>query len=335
VLHVFGISERAEAVYRVMLSDPSLGVLDLAERLAIDPDDVRSAFDELARAALLRPSLTMPDQWRAVNPEVGLEAVLARQQAELVQQQNRIEEARAAAAALMAEYTKLRPGWQYAEVEQLIGVAAVRERIKELAPKVESEVLNFLPDGAQASDTIDASSPLDRSLLERGVRIRSIFLDSFRNDPKTLAYARWLTDLGGEVRTIPALPMRMLVYDRQLGIVPIDVEDTSAGAVLLQGPGLIAALIALFEQVWANAKPLDASRRHRVAKTSDDKPSSQERELLRLLAQGLTDELVARRLGVSVRTMRRVAADLMDRLGARSRFQAGALAMARGWVEPD
>jgi DNA-binding CsgD family transcriptional regulator/sugar-specific transcriptional regulator TrmB len=334
VLHVFGISERAETVYRVMLSDPSLGVHDLAERLQIGPDDVRSAFDELARAALLRPSLTTPDQWRAVNPEVGLEAVLARQQAELVQQQNRIEEARAAAAALMAEYTKLRPGWQYAEVEQLIGVAAVRERIEELAPKVQSEMLTFMPDGAQASDTIDAGSPLDRSMLERGVRIKSIFLDSFRNDPKTLAYSRWLTDLGGEIRTVPALPMRMLVYDRQLGIVPIDVEDSSAGAVLLQGPGLIAGLIALFDQVWAKAKPLDTSRRHRV-KSSADEPTSQERELLRLLAQGLTDELVARRLGVSVRTMRRVAADLMDRLGARSRFQAGALAMARGWVEPD
>lgn len=334
MLRVFGISERAEAVYRVMLSDPSLGVHDLAERLAISTDEVRSAFDELARAALLRPSLTTPDQWRAVNPEVGLEAVLARQQAELVQQQNRIEEAKAAAAALMAEYTKLRPGWQYAEVEQLVGVAAVRERIEELAPKVQLEVLNFLPDGAQGADTMDASSPLDQSMLQRGVRIRSTFLDSFRNDPKTLAYARWLAELGGEVRTVPALPMRMLVYDRQIGIVPIDVDDTSAGAVLLQGPGLIAALIALFDQVWSKARPLDAARRHRP-RSSDDEPSSQERELLRLLSHGLTDELVARRLGVSVRTMRRISADLMERLGARSRFQAGALAVARGWVEPD
>ncbi|MGM1060521.1 S8 family serine peptidase [Saccharothrix sp. Mg75] len=36
------------------------------------------------------------------------------------------------------------------------------------------------------------------------------------------------------------------------------------------------------------------------------------------------------RLGISVRTMRRVVSDLMDRLGARSRFQAGAKAADRG-----
>lgn len=334
MLHVFGISDRAEAVYRVMLSNPNLGVDDLAQRLAIEPDAVRSAFDELARAALLRPSLDTPDQWRAVSPEAGLEAVLARQQAELVQQQNRIEEARAAAAALMAEYTKLRPGWQYVEVEQLVGVAAVRQRVTELVPKVQSEVLSFLPGGGQSPDNIDATTPIDQQLLERGVRFRNIYLDSVRNDARTLAYARWLTDLGGEIRTVPALPMRMIVFDRERGIVPIDVEDTSAGAVLLQGPGLIAALTSLFDHVWAKATPIGGSNRKR-AKRDDDTPSSQELELLRLLAQGLTDDLVSRRLGVSVRTMRRIAADLMERLGARSRFQAGALAVAKGWLDPD
>lgn len=335
MLHVFGISDQAEEVYRVMLANPNFGVDELAARLGIGSDAVKSAFDELARAALLRPSLDTPDQWRAVSPEAGLEAALARQQAELVQQQNRIEEARAAAAALMAEYTKLRPGWQYAEVEELVGVAAVRQRIAELVPKAQSEVLTFAPGGAQSSDFLNAVTPTDRLLLERGVRIRDVYLDSIRNDPKTLAYARHLTDLGGEIRTVPALPMRMVVFDRELGIVPIDPEDTRAGAVLIQGPGLINALTSLFDLVWAHASPLGGRTKRQRPKGPDEPPNSQERELLRLLAQGLTDELVARRLGVSVRTMRRIAADLMERLGARSRFQAGALAVARGWLEPD
>jgi DNA-binding CsgD family transcriptional regulator len=54
--------------------------------------------------------------------------------------------------------------------------------------------------------------------------------------------------------------------------------------------------------------------------------SDREWEVLQLLAQGHTDETVARTLGVSLRTARRVAADLMVRLGARSRFQAGLMA---------
>ena len=57
--------------------------------------------------------------------------------------------------------------------------------------------------------------------------------------------------------------------------------------------------------------------------------------MLRLLAGGLTDEMIARRLGVSVRTARRAASDLLSRLGARSRFQAGARAVAREWLDAD
>lgn len=56
--------------------------------------------------------------------------------------------------------------------------------------------------------------------------------------------------------------------------------------------------------------------------------------MTRLLAAGSTDEVVARSLGFSVRTARRIIADLMGRLQASSRFQAGAQAVAQGWLEP-
>jgi len=43
--------------------------------------------------------------------------------------------------------------------------------------------------------------------------------------------------------------------------------------------------------------------------------------------------VIARKLGVSVRTSRRITAELTQRLGARSRFQAGARAVERGWIK--
>ncbi|OHV47242.1 hypothetical protein BCD48_19545 [Pseudofrankia sp. BMG5.36] len=61
-------------------------------------------------------------------------------------------------------------------------------------------------------------------------------------------------------------------------------------------------------------------------------PSPAELLLLQLLADGAKDESAARSLGVSVRTVRRMVADLMRRLEARSRFQAGILAKRRGWL---
>ncbi|OII66403.1 LuxR family transcriptional regulator [Streptomyces sp. CC77] len=60
----------------------------------------------------------------------------------------------------------------------------------------------------------------------------------------------------------------------------------------------------------------------------------QQRELLSLLAAGLKDEAIARRLGVHVHTARRRITRLLDALDARTRFQAGARATARGWLQP-
>jgi DNA-binding NarL/FixJ family response regulator len=53
---------------------------------------------------------------------------------------------------------------------------------------------------------------------------------------------------------------------------------------------------------------------------------------LELLALGGKDEAVARHLGVSLRTVRRRVADLLEELGATTRFQAGMEAVRRGWI---
>jgi DNA-binding NarL/FixJ family response regulator len=55
--------------------------------------------------------------------------------------------------------------------------------------------------------------------------------------------------------------------------------------------------------------------------------------VVRLLAEGMTDEGVSRRIGVSLRTVRRIASDLMTRLTARSRFEAGVKAAQLGWID--
>lgn len=47
---------------------------------------------------------------------------------------------------------------------------------------------------------------------------------------------------------------------------------------------------------------------------------------------GSKDEALARQLGVSLRTVRRRVADLMDEFGATTRFQAGMEAVRRGLV---
>lgn len=210
----------------------------------------------------------------------------------------------------------------------LIGLDAVQDRLEQLSRAAEQHCLRVVPGGGQSRQSLAASRPLDEAALRRGVRVRTIYQDSIRSRPVALAYARWLARLGGQVRTSPLLPPRMLIVDSVAALVPVDPADTRAGAVEVTAPGCVAALTALFEYAWEDASPLA----QQAAPCDDDALSPADQALVRLLARGLTDEAAAKRLGVSLRTERRMAAGLMKRLDATSRFAAGARAAARGWL---
>ncbi|WP_324615793.1 helix-turn-helix transcriptional regulator [Streptomyces sp. NRRL S-118] len=325
----FELDPEAQDVYRAMLLHPHDGVAELARRLGRDQGRIRRALDRLSALALVRPTAQDADAMRAVNPEVGMDTLLAQQRAELAAQEQRLAETKALAARLAAEYHRMRPYEEQAEAEVLLGVETVRQRLAEITREVREEVLSFAPDGAQTEENRVAAQPLNQQLLDRGVRMRTVYLDSIRNSPATVAHASWLTERGGQVRTVPSLPTRMIIVDRRLAVVPVDPENSAKGAAVLTGTGVLAALCALFEQVWQGAVPLgEAPERREDAQGL----TGQERMALWLLAEGYTDEAIAKRLGVSPRTARRLASALMERLGARSRFQAGALAASRGWL---
>ncbi|MFI9271161.1 LuxR C-terminal-related transcriptional regulator [Kitasatospora sp. NPDC052896] len=327
MLATFGLDATAEAVYRAMLARPREGVAGLAAVLALPEDEVRQGLDTLSELALVRPSHDRDGEPRAVPPDIGMELLMARQQEELAAQQQRIEASRAAAARLIAEYAELRPAAPHPGVEQLVGLDEIRDRLATLTRQVETEVMTFAPDGGHTPESIAAARPLDENLLGRGIRMRTVYLDSVRNSAPTVEYTEWLATLGGQVRTVAALPIRMIVVDRSTAVIPVNNDDTAAGAVVLTGHGTLTALCALFESVWAAAEPLGA-----VAPRETGGLTGQEAAVVRLLAEGLTDETIAKRLGVSTRTARRIATDLMTRIGARSRFEAGVRAVQHGWL---
>ncbi|MFF5445035.1 helix-turn-helix domain-containing protein [Streptomyces sp. NPDC012888] len=327
MLTLLGLDRQTEAVYRAMLAHPRAGVAEIADRLGVEREAVRAGLDQLSELALVRPSYEEPGRLRAVSPDVGMEILLARQQAELAAQQQRIEASRAAAAQLISEYADLRPDSSEPGVEQLVGLDRIRERLSLLHREVEHEVMVFAPDGEQTPENLEASRPLDEALLRRGVRMRTVYLDSVRNSPHTVAYAEWLSELGRQARTAPTLPIRMIITDRSTAVIPVNSDDTAAGAVVLTGQGTLTALCALFESVWETAKPLGERGRRDECGLTDTESTA-----LKLLADGFTDEAIAKRLGVSHRTARRVATGLMERLGARSRFEAGVRAVREGWL---
>ncbi|SOD64507.1 regulatory protein, luxR family [Streptomyces zhaozhouensis] len=127
----------------------------------------------------------------------------------------------------------------------------------------------------------------------------------------------------GTWRTAPLPPMRLLLVDRATALVRVD-SPLGRNAAQVNDATLVGTLLSLFEGLWRRSAPL-------VLPEWDGRGDARlTRAVLRALSEGVTDETAARELGMSVRTYRRHVAEIMGRLGARSRFQAGALAAGLG-----
>lgn len=101
-------------------------------------------------------------------------------------------------------------------------------------------------------------------------------------------------------------------------------EDQAGRVVSCAGSPAISLLVRTFDTVWDRGIRLD-----------DGEPPEDLREVLAQLATGATDRRAQRNANLSPRTFSRKVAELMQLLGANSRFQAGAHAAQRGWLRPD
>ncbi|MFG2693638.1 LuxR C-terminal-related transcriptional regulator [Kitasatospora sp. NPDC048407] len=323
MLEALGLSARAGRVYQAMLDHPADSVTDVAVRCDLTPGDVHDSLDELGALMLVRASAEQPGRMRAVDPSIGLADMLARQEAELASRQAALAASRAAVTRMVAD----RAEHHAAHGERLTGMDAIHRRLERMGRAAAVEVLSSQP-GQQFAEDLDASRPADAEVLDRGVAVRTLYQDSTRSQPHVSGYAHWLLSRGGEVRTAPVIPQRIVLVDRREALVPIDPDDNRKGALHVTEPGILRALADLCEQAWNTAVPLGAA-------TPDDPATGltpTERELLRLLGTGLTDDTAGQRLGISSRTVGRHMASIMERLSAASRFEAGIKAAQRGWL---
>ncbi|MCZ0983708.1 helix-turn-helix domain-containing protein [Streptomyces diastatochromogenes] len=331
MLRVLGLDFGTEAVYRLMLEHPSWGVDRLAEALDTDRPAVARALDTLADLALLRSTASAgPDDGpRLVPPRAALGALLERRQNELTRTQLEIDASRAAVADLLTDYTALGRDARGGVVERFTGPEAVQRLHTDLTGRAHGELLALAPTTVSGGGPWELDVPLHLDLLARGVKVRVLHLDSTDGTPERRRAVRRLAAAGAEIRTLPSLPLHLRIVDGTSAVLPLDPDDPDRGAALLNEPGALTGLRALFTHLWDEAAPLPD------ADGDTGEPgaySPQERALLRFLAEGLTDEAAARRLGISLRSERRMISGLSARFGAHSRFQLGLQAARSGLV---
>ncbi|MGW6912666.1 LuxR C-terminal-related transcriptional regulator [Kitasatospora sp. NPDC054939] len=326
MLESVGLAQRDHDVYRALLLHPGWDVRDIEAHLGLTGEEVCTALDRLSELSLLHAPTDVPG-FVPASPEVGLRPLLQRIEAELDERRARLSRDRAVLANLASEYASLRVQAGTEGVERLDSVDSVRSRLQELSQRAAFEVRAFMPGGALSATALEYSRPLDEQSLRRGVRMQTVYLDSVRKDQRTVAYASWFSEHGGQTRTAPSLPMRLIICDRSVAVLPVNEDSSREGALVIHLTSVVSALNDLFCLVWERATPLGES----VAPDAGG-PSERDLALLKMLEEGLTDECIGRKLGVSIRTVRRLMADLLKRLNSQSRFQAGVEAARLGWI---
>ena len=104
-------------------------------------------------------------------------------------------------------------------------------------------------------------------------------------------------------------------------------EQKISGALLVHPSGLLDLVNAMFEETWRTSIRV-------VEGDSGLAPDEDavDRDLLNLLLLGMTDAAAGAQLGISVRTVQRRVADLMETAGVTTRIQLGAEAVRRAWI---
>ncbi len=160
----------------------------------------------------------------------------------------------------------------------------------------------------------------ERSVL--GLTVRKVYLPGVLFDPKLAEHLRQIAANGARIRITEREINETIILDRRIAIVAGDHVGGVRGYTVISSPDLVQGIQSLFEAAWHGATDLESYR----ARFTE--PAA--REILEQLASGCKDETAARTLGVGLRTYRRRVAELMELLGASSRFQAGARAREAG-----
>lgn len=328
MFEALGLTEEETRIYAELVRQGPCRTERLPALTGLSAEQIEAALTGLAEQGLLSHTQDARPRVIASPPDIAGEVLLLRRMQEL-------HTARAAMGQLAAAYRTTARQQETDRIPvEFTPDAAVAQRIDQIQSKARDEVLIFdvPPYTSLVGDLGTLSNDREMEQLSAGVRYRTVYDRRALDGPGGLVRISRYVDAGEEARSAPRLPMKMVIVDREVAILPAPGDGLAGhrGSVLVRPSPLLDGLIALFEQFWATGLPLAP-----VAGSPDATGSELDDadvRLLTLLLSGMTDEGIARQLGLGRRTVLRRARALMDRAGAATRMQLGWYAAQRGWI---
>jgi len=322
VLSALGVDRRTEQLYFRLGPASGHTVAGVAQLVQERPEQLMRSL-----APLLERGLVVVSEDRVVVPPLA-EAV-----SELVLRQAR---SAASSAAMLAELSSAVPHLvasttrpdphHVTDVRPLDGELSSGGNPLELLQLMlrtsRGDMLWLRPD-AWAMPRESRVSEMLAEAMATGRRSRAIYpARALTEAPDAL---RVRAGLGEQVRILSEVPTRLFIFGDTHAVIPEPIGFTDEPRVHVRQRSIVAALTMWFESLWDRAAPMPEHEAGRVSRDG-------RQFLLEQLMAGATDEVIARTLGIGLRTVRRRIAALMTELGVDTRFQAGVEAVRRGWL---
>ena len=323
VMTALGFSHALDRTYQRLLAQSGRELVSVARALLKTPEELLTEI-----APLLERDVVVVDAESRVHvaePTEAVARILGATAQAAKNAQTQLENVAAAVPFLTGASTRLGPD-EVRDVQQIDGEISsggdVVPLLEMLIRQSPGDLLWLRPD-LFLQPREDAMASAVRAAVDAGRQSRAIYPVRALTEARATLVER--ARVGEQIRVLPTLPTRMLVIGSTHAILPEPLGFVDEPRTLIRQRGLVEALALWFESLWDRADPVHDLER------MEPRPDLR-RFLLEQLADGAQDELIARRLGVSLRTVRRRVADTMAELGAESRFQAGVEAVRRGWL---
>lgn len=315
---VLGFDAAAEELYRTLLRHSPTTVAAVAGAVRRPLQDVVTEVRRLESVGLVD---LHGETVVAAAPDQALRRVIDDEGRRLRSVQEQLDALRRMLPGLAAEHMVAGEPRGEAVGIEVVEHDRIVEVVQSLTARASGDLLWIRPDQWRIPEGQVIDSWVSE-LLRSGRRSRVIYPARALEEASDAVRRR--AELGERVRLLADVPGRLAVLG-EAAILREDLAGGSGRVLVVRQPALVAVARALFEELWQRALA--------VPGLEDEVSQSSARQLLlERLARGVKDEQIARELGLSLRTVRRRVAAVLDELGAASRFQAGVEAVRRGWI---
>ena len=333
------ITPQAKALYRQLLQLGTVPAAELAALTRLTADRGQAAVHELADLGLIA---RQDGRVAAIPYAAAVDSLVAAESQALELAMETVQDTQRRLRVLIAEGAAL-GGDSAGTVLAASSVAGEDDASFEGArTRPVSDLAALHPGVRFSAELLESSLKRAEAHLVEGVRLRVIHQRAAMSHPRSAEYFHRIEQLGGQVRLRDHLPFRLMLIDGLAAVCRLTWQDGLEDTLLLQGPHMLGLLGRLFETTWLEAVPLaevagqvdGAGGAGAWGDGGGPVPglTTQHRAIMRYLADGATDQAIARFLGITTRTVTRRVNEIYQTLGVQSRFQAGVVARHMGLI---